>query len=162
LAPWDTTLAEFTVSSYSTLVGTTLLQSGIKEKFAITVAIIERAGRRILAPTRDELLLPGDKLFLIGTDESLAKIKDIIESGTHEEVGPLSESFGLTSMRLTSSDPFINRTIRECGIREAVNGLIVGLERDGQRYLSPDSSMKLLPKDLVWIVGDKSLIKKIR
>jgi len=56
----------------------------------------------------------------------------------------------------------VNRPIRECGIREAVNGLIVGIEREGQRHLSPDSSMKLMVGDLIWLVGDRGLIKGLR
>ena len=70
--------------------------------------------------------------------------------------------FGLASLVLTNQDQFINKPIRECGLREAVNGLIVGIEREGQRYLSPDSSMKLMPGDLIWLVGDKDLIKGLR
>jgi len=162
LAPWDATLAEFTVSSYSSIAAKTLQQSGLKEKFGITIAIIERGGRRILSPTRDEVLLPLDKLFLIGIDESLVKAREVIEAKASEEIQALSDSYGLISLTLLSTDSFVNKTIRECGIREAVRGLIVGIERDGERFLSPDSSMKLYPKDLVWIVGDKALIKSLR
>lgn len=162
LAPWDTTLAEFTVSPYSSIAVKTLQQSGLKEKFGITVAIIERGGKRILSPTRDELLLPADKLFLIGVDDALVNVREVIEAQAKEEIPPLSDSYGLISLKLLSTDSFVNKTIRECGIREAVNGLIVGIERNGERYLSPDSSMELRPKDLVWIVGNKDLIKSLR
>ena len=162
LAPWNANLAEYKMTTYSMFARKTLLQSAIKEKFGATVAIIERGEQRILAPTRDELLLAGDKLFLIGTDEALAQLRELIETQAQEEIPPLSDVFGLTSLELVLTDTFVNKTIRECGIREAVNGLIVGLERDGQRYLSPDSSMILLPKDLIWIVGDRTRIKSLR
>lgn len=162
LAPWDANLAEFTMTSYSPLVLKTLQQSGIKEEFGVTLAMIERGGRRILAPTRDEKLLPGDKLFLIGADEPLAKARALIEKTPEEDLAPLSEAFGLTSLKLLPTDTFVNKSIRDCGLRESVNGLIVGLERDGRRYLSPDSSMELLAKDLIWIVGDRELIQTLR
>lgn len=162
LAPWDANLAEFTMTSFSPLVLKSLQQSGIKEEFGVTLAMIERGGRRILAPTRDEKLLPGDKLFLIGADEPLAKARALIEKNPEEDIAPLSEAFGLTSLKLLPTDTFVNRSIRDCGLRESVNGLIVGLERDGRRYLSPDSSMELLARDLIWIVGDRELIKALR
>lgn len=162
LAPWNANLAEFTVTPFSPLVSKTLQQSGIKEEFGVTLAMIERGDQRILAPTRDQYLLPGDKLFLIGEDEQLINIQELIERKPADDVTPLSDSFGLTSLTLLATDHFVNQSIRECGLRETVNGLIVGLEREGQRYLSPDSGMVLLPKDLIWIVGDRNLIKLLR
>lgn len=162
LAPWDANLAEFTMSSYSPLITKTLQQSGLKEVFGVTLAMIERGDQRILAPTRDQQLLPGDKLFLIGADEPMARVREVIERVSKEEIPPLSDSFGLTSLMLLSSDTFVNKSIRDCGLREAVNGLIVGIEREGRRYLSPDSSMELMPNDLIWIVGDRALIKSLR
>ena len=138
------------------------MESGIKERYGVTVTIIERADQRILAPTRDEFLLPGDKLFLIGTDDALTRARALIEAQPQQDMPPLSESFGLSSITLLPSDRFVNKTIRECGIRESIDGLIVGLERNGNRYLSPDSSMMLLPRDLIWVVGDRMLIKSLR
>ncbi len=162
LAPWDAVLVEMKVSASSPLVAKTLLQSQLKEKYGVTIAMIDRGGRRILSPKRDDLLLPGDEIFLIGTDEQLASARPEIESAIPEELPPMSESYGLTSLTLLPTDPFVNKPIRECGLREAIDGLIVGLERDGKRYLSPDSSMALLPGDLVWIVGDRSRIREFR
>jgi CPA2 family monovalent cation:H+ antiporter-2 len=162
LAPWSATMAEFIVSIHSPLVGKTLQKAGIKEMYGITVAMIERGGMRILAPTRDDLILPLDRMFLIGTDDELAQVRDRIETREPSTLPPVSETFGLTSLTLLPTDTFVNKTIRECGIREAVNGLIVGLERGGERILSPDSSIKLQPDDLIWIVGDRNLINNLR
>ena len=36
-----------------------------------------------------------------------------------------------------------------------INGLIVGIERNKERILNPESNMKLEWGDVVWIVGDK-------
>ena len=162
LAPWNATLAEFTLSPNSALITKTLQESGIKEKFGVTVAMIERGENRILAPTRSDILLPSDKIFLIGTDDQLSAVREVIEKKPNNDLPPIDGNFGLTSFVLIQEDRFVSRPIRECGIREAVNGLIVGIERDGQRHLSPDSSMKLQAGDLIWLVGDKNLIKGLR
>lgn len=162
LAPWSATLAEFVVSSYSPLVAKTLREAAIKESFGVTVAMIERGGERILTPNRDVQILPTDRLYLIGTDEQLAAVRPVLEAQSREVLPPVTETFGLTSLTLLPTDDFIGKSIRECGLREAVNGLIVGLERDGTRYLSPDSSMVLQTDDLLWIVGDRHRIKTLR
>jgi CPA2 family monovalent cation:H+ antiporter-2 len=161
IAPWDATLAEFAISVASPLVGKPLAESGIKERFGVTVVMIERGERRILAPSRSDLLLPQDRIFLIGTDEQLAAVRAEVEVPVAPPP-PVSESFGLFPLVLLPTDPFVNRTIRECGLREAVQGLIVGLERGGKRHLSPDSSLVLLPGDLAWIVGDRDRLRQLR
>jgi CPA2 family monovalent cation:H+ antiporter-2 len=162
LAPWNATLAEFVISPQSKLVAKTLQEARIKEDFGVTVAMIERGTERILAPKRDDLILPGDKLFLIGTDEQLVSIRKIIEVPADRERAQIAESFGLTSMTLGTSNRFINKSIRTCGLREEADGLIVGIERNGERLLSPDSSMTLQVDDLVWIVGDITKIKALK
>jgi CPA2 family monovalent cation:H+ antiporter-2 len=152
LTPWNAMLAEFRVSPHSSLVMKTLKESGIKE----------RGEKRILAPKREDVLLPCDKLFVIGTDDQLGSVSDAIETKPTGDLPSVDDSFGLASLVAIPQDKFVHKTIRECGLREAVNGLIVGLEREGQRYLSPDSSMMLLPGDLIWLVGDKRMIKDLR
>jgi CPA2 family monovalent cation:H+ antiporter-2 len=162
LAPWDATLAEFMLSPNSPLVAKSLQASGLKEKFGVTIAMIERGEKRILAPQRGDLLLPGDKLFLIGTDEQLLAAREMIEPKPAALPPPVSDAFGLTSLVLLPTDRFVGRPIRECGLREAVNGLIVGIERDNVRLLSPDSSMTLMAGDLIWLVGDQGRIRGLR
>ncbi|MBX9766700.1 MAG: cation:proton antiporter [Bdellovibrionales bacterium] len=162
LAPWNATLSELRMTSSSPLIAKTLQESGLKEKFGVTIAMIERGGTRILAPSGDSLLLPGDQLFLIGTDEQLAAAGEVIEKSAASELPPISAAFGLNPLLLAATDPFVGKTIRDCGLREAVQGLIVGIEREGQRHLSPDSSTMLRAGDLVWIVGDRTLIRGLR
>lgn len=162
LAPWNATLVEFVLSANSPLVAKTLQQSGIKENYGVTVTMIMRGHQQILAPRRDDLLFPGDKLYIIGTEEQLTAARDVIEKKVSEDLPVVAENFGLTSLVLNNHDRFVHKSIRDCGLREAVNGLIVGIEREGRRYLSPDSSMELIPGDLVWLVGDRSLIRGLR
>ncbi len=162
LAPWQATLAQFVVSPSSTLVAKPLHESMLKEKFGLTLAMIQRGEKRILAPGRDDLLLPFDRLHLIGEEDQLISAQMVIET-TENRHDPLSpEAFGLESLLLGSHSHYINKSIRECGVRDDVQGLIVGLERDGQRVLSPDSAMILREGDVMWIVGDRGKISTLK
>lgn len=161
LAPWNATMAEYVLSPSSPLVAQTLMECAIKEHYGVMVALIERGSRKIIAPGRDEILMPYDRLFLIGTDEQLDTVRKLIESlGAEPDTDEL-EIYGLGSLVITSQSEFKNKSIRECGLRERVHGLIVGLERNGQRVLNPDSSTVLTPGDLIWIVGDRLKIKSL-
>lgn len=162
LAPWSASLSEFVVSPQSEVVAQTLLNSSLKEKFGVIITMIERGDKRILAPNRDELLLPFDKLFVIGTEDQLTKLKSVIEFQPTIESDAQIESFGLDSLLLKDASPYLHKSIRDCGLREAAEGLIVGIERDGERILNPDSSLTLKSNDLLWVVGNLSKLKALK
>lgn len=162
LAPWNAILTEFVISPNSELVAKSLQQSALKETIGVAVAMVERGNKRILAPDRDTVLLPYDRVSVIGTDEQLALAREKIETRDDTASADEDEAFGLESMTLRNGSPFIHKTIRECGLREDVQGLIVGIERNGSRILNPDSSLSLMPGDRLWIVGNRSRIKALR
>ena len=56
---------------------------------------------------------------------------------------------------------FIGKTIRESQLREKTTGLIVGIEREGQRMMNPESHFVLQKNDILWIVGDKKKMNSI-
>lgn len=154
LAPWDAVMTEFIVSPNSLIIGKTLQESELKEKFGVTIALIERGHKKIMAPGRDTLLMSFDKLFLIGTDAELAMAKKVIEASDFHFEAPEHANYGLESFTLSKSSPYIEKSIRDCGLRENIEGLIVGLEREGNRFLNPDSGMILKAGDLLWVVAD--------
>lgn len=154
LAPWDAAMAEFTVSPNSVIIGKTLQDSELKEKFGVTIALIERGHKKIMAPNRDTLLMSYDHLYLIGTDTELSEAKKVIEATDFHAEPPEHANYGLESFNLSAHSPYIEKTIRDCGLRENIEGLIVGVEREGKRFLNPDSGMILKAGDLLWIVAD--------
>ncbi len=160
LAPWDATMSEVIVSPDSIVVGQTLLQSKIKEQFGVMIALIERGSKKIIAPSRDELIMPFDKLFLIANENELTRVKTLLEHLGEQKLAPYS-NFSLENLILSENSPFINKTIRECGIREEVEGLIVGIERNGKRQLNPDSNTILLSQDLLWVVANTDKFKHL-
>lgn len=162
LAPWDAVLSEFTLSPNSLLVGQSLMQAKLKEHYGVMVTMVERGHQKILAPGREEKLYPNDKLYLIGTDDQLTRVGKVLEGAPVAAEKDQFESFGLEAVILPENSPFLNCPIRTCGIRESVNGIIVGIEREGRRILNPDSNLSLLPGDLIWLVGNKSQIRKLK
>lgn len=162
LAPWNATLAQLIVSPDSKVAGQTLEECKFRTTTGATVAMIDRGKRRIFAPGRDERILPGDELFLIGVEEQLTAVQKLLEP--IEMDGPLShdELFNLESFSIEKDSRYANETIRDIGVGEEFGGLIVGIERGDSRLLNPESSVVLLPNDLIWVFGHREKIRALK
>ena len=160
ILPWDTHLTELTISPESQLVGKSLIELAVREKYGVNIALIERGNKMIPTPGRNERLYPNDKVMLIGTDDQLAAVNELFKSTddeTQESTFP-KKDMTLQKIVINSASPVFAQTIRDSGIREKTQGLVVGIERKGQRILNPDSTLVFENEDIVWIVGN---IKKI-
>lgn len=163
LAPWDAHIARFTLPPGTPVAGATLEETALREKLGVNIAMIRRGEHyTIPAPSRYERLYPGDLVFVIGTDEQLDHFRKYIEpvggDGTEMQA---TEEVMLRKILVKAGSFLHKRTIRESGVRERTNGLVVGVERNGRRILNPESNMILEADDLVWIVGENRLIEMV-
>jgi CPA2 family monovalent cation:H+ antiporter-2 len=162
LLPWDAHMANFDIDIDSTLVGIPLEDLMLREKFGINLALIERGARKIMMPNKEDKLYPFDKITVIGTDEQIFNFKNTIETANSAQVFDQAEGdVTLTQLTVHPGFIYLGKTIRESNFRKCINGMIVGIERNGERILNPDSSMKFELNDTLWIVGDNKLVKAL-
>jgi len=155
LTPWDTHLASFELGIKSPYAGKTLEESHIREEFGVNIAAIERGDYLINVPTRDSHIYPSDKLMVIGTDEQLEKFKIFLETFAGKQNVPDSkQKVSLNHFTIGEKSSLISKTIRESNIRERTKGLVVGIERNGERILNPESNVVFEVDDKVWLVGN--------
>jgi CPA2 family monovalent cation:H+ antiporter-2 len=153
MVPWDAHLAEFQVLPESNLIGKELQELALRERFGVNVALIERGKKTIITPGRTEKLFPGDVLSVIGTDDQLGRLKVLLEKTDVGELEPEAVQIKLQNFTISENSAMRNRTIRESGLREVANALIVGIERNGERILNPESTFRFESSDIVWVVG---------
>lgn len=163
LAPWDAHLSKVEVHPNSSVIGLKLSDIGVREKFGVTIAMIERGQKQILAPRREDRIMAFDQLVIIGTDEQLMKFAQFIEP-TVEDIEDLKSvsKYELQNIIISLHHPWVGKTIRHSGIRESTDGLVVGLERLGQRILNPDSMIILQEGDSLWLVGNPDKISLLK
>ncbi len=162
MEPWDAHIAEMKVNPNAEYIGKTLLELGWREKFGINLVYIKRGDKLIHVPGRDNTLMPFDHVGIIATDAQIQLFKpmfDTIENFVQES--PAVDDISLQKVIVDEHTKLKGMDIRSLGLRERTNGIIVGIERDGERILNPDSSLKLEWGDVVWIVGDKKKIHQL-
>lgn len=164
ILPWDTHLTEIVVSPESEVVGQTLASLMIREKYGVNIAMIERGRTHIPTPGRDERLYPNDRLLLIGADDQLAAAKAILEVDipeTESEKNFPDKEMTLQKVVVNIESPVYGLSIRNAGIREKAQALIVGIERGTERILNPSSDFTFDNGDVIWIVGNNKKIKEV-
>lgn len=162
LSPWDAHMIDLEVNPSAEYIGKTLAELAWREKFGINIAYIKRGENLIYAPNRYNRLLPFDNIGVIATDDQMKKFKPIFEEGGSIEVNEKrTEDIILQKMVVDENNRLKDLTIRSSGIRERTNGLVVGIERNGDHLLNPDSDTTFEWGDIIWIVGEREKIKKL-
>lgn len=162
LAPWDAHLTTFEVLPESVnIIGKSLAELQWRERIGINIAMIKRGVLNIIPPTRDDKIFPHDKLYIICTDSQERKMNVLLRPDKKLTDNPHEVEMKLDHYTIEAHSPIINKTIRESGIKEKAHSLVVGIERDGERILNPESDLIFQEGDVVWIVGEKKLINAI-
>ena len=153
----DLHLSDFDIPADSLWAGYTLRELNFGNKYGVHVASIIRGLHRINIPGANVRIFPGDTIQVIGTDEQLSEFSRQVEqvSKAAEENEIEKREMFLKQFVVDGQSPFLNTTIKESGIRDMYRCLVVGVEKESGRLMSPEGDMLLERDDVVWVVGEK-------
>jgi len=158
LSPWDGHMAYFEIAKESNIIGKTLKDLQIREQMGINIASIKRGDIMINIPKRNDRLFPSDEICIIGNDTQVNEFKKYLEQHEIEVPSTSAEAEIVLRQIELKNESYIGKTIRESKLREKTHGLVVGIEKRGNRILNPESDIVLEKDDILWIVGDKKLL----
>ncbi len=162
LIPWDAHIVQLEVSPGAEYIGRTLPELAWREKFGINIVYIKRGGKLIPAPNRNSILLPFDQVGIIATDEQIQTFKPVFDATVNLETNLMDvNDISLQRIVVNEYTKLKGLNIRDSGLRERTNGLIIGIERSNQRILNPESSTVFEWNDIVWIVGERKKIQDL-
>ncbi len=162
LSPWDAHMIGLEVNPHAGYIGKTLTELAWREKYGINIAYIKRGENLMYAPNRYTRLLPFDDVGIIATDDQMEKFKPVFEEAASLEIDEKrTEDIILQKMVVDEKNRLKGLTIRASSIRERTNGLVVGIERNGDRILNPGSDTTFEWGDIIWIVGEREKIKQL-
>ena len=161
MAPWDAHMVSFDVAQESSVAGKSLLELQWRELIGINIAKIQRGAITKLIPGRDERIFPGDKLFVICTDSQEKKLNALLRPSRLLIQKATDTEVVLDKFTIEKDSALLHKTIRESVIKANMIGLVVGVERNGQRILNPESDLVFQESDVVWVVGDKKKMELI-
>jgi CPA2 family monovalent cation:H+ antiporter-2 len=159
LMPWDGHMSFFDIGRESNLAGKTLEELRIREQMGINIAYIKRGDVTISIPTKNERIFPGDEICVIGTDAQVTEFTKYLNQNETDDAQTVEESQIVLRQLEVSDEDFIQRSIGQ--FRTKTNGMVVGIERNGNRILNPESHLILEKNDIIWVVGDRKKMKEL-
>lgn len=158
----DLHLADFEIPCESEWAGDTLAELNLGNKYGVHVVSILRGKKRINIPGASMRLFPQDKIQVIATDADLNAFSEDMNRTVFLDSDRVEKSeMNLRQFLVDSDSPFLNRTLREAGIREKYHCLIVGVERGDNELHAPDPNEPFREGDVVWVVGENDDVYRL-
>ena len=158
----DIHIADFEIPEDSQWAGRTLRQLKLRNRFGVHVSSILRGVQRINIPNGDNLIFPGDKIQVIGTDTQLATLNSQLNSERYAEDKDIEKrEMKLRQLLIGANSPFIGKTLGQSGIRNRYNCMVVGLEEGMETLSAIEPTYTFEEGDIIWIVGEQEAVDKI-
>lgn len=159
----DIHISEIEIPENSTWAGLCLADLRLSNRFGIHVSSILRGHRRINIPGGDDIVFPGDKLQVIGSDSQLAAAHAAV-AGDIEPDDPDIEKreMRLSQIVIDNHSPFVGKTLPETDLRSEFNCMVVGREEGKENLSMVGPAYKFRLGDILWIVGEDDALKRVQ
>ena len=158
----DIHISDFDVPSNSSWAGKTLGELKLSSRFGVYVSSILRGHKRINIPGGCTIIFPNDRLQAIGNDEQLKDFAQAVKTNVEAEDTQIEHrEMKLQKVKLGKDSPFIGLTLKESGIREQYNCMVVGVEEGQDSLTCMNPNRKFAAGDIIWVVGEKKSIKSL-
>ncbi len=154
-------IAELDVPEDSAWAGCRLKELGFSHNDGVMIAAIVRGVHRLNIPDGEAMIFPGDRIEVIGSDESL----QLFQQRMTQEHDLLSAASGsklqLRRLLIREGSPFIGTTLSTNGIRSRYHCMVVGFE-DKEGNIQPATADRLIQRnDALWVVGEDDSLAEL-
>jgi len=159
------------ISCPADLAGKTLQELGWGRSYGVNVIKLIRGKRQINMPSGNISLHRDDRVFVIGEAEKLRLL--YLALGAEEQPtlptlrsftageDTVSDDLFSYAISVDANSPLRGRSIKDSGVRENYDCMILGLQRNKLPILQPDINMTIQSGDLVWVLGTKHMAHKL-
>jgi di/tricarboxylate transporter len=152
-------IAELRLSSGSSLVGQTLLQSGFRRRFDVNVLALRRGDMVWRVNLRERPLLEGDTLLVQGSPAALKALHNLpdfefVRPASSADVASVYQLHErLVALHVPDDSTLVCRTLAESRLGAAFGLTVLGIQRGGTTKLMPTPDEELQAQDTLFVEG---------
>lgn len=160
----DDRLFTLPIAAESHLANHSLGKSRLGDALGFAVLAITRGEETIMLPDREEVLLTGDELMILGQASDLERLNAIGELVSEGEVSGgwteiESEQFGLVEAVLSPQCSLVGKTLPEIQFRDQFGLNVMGLWRQGAAHTAKLRELALELGDVLLLHGPKEKLR---
>lgn len=154
-------MERMTVSPYSRFVGVSLQQSQFRQRYGVNVVSIERAGVVYDLPEKEMLMMPLDRLTVIGGEEQLAAFRAVMEVEPDMLIHDHSDNeLNIYRLEVKPNNPVSGICIKDSQFQSRYRSMIIAIERGDCYMLNPAADTRFAVGDVVWFVSPQDVSLK--
>lgn len=145
--------------------GKDLRALGWGRRYGVNIIKIVHGKRELDIPSGDTVLSEGDRLAVLGERENLVSLRLSVGAGEaelptlHAYISGEKALYTYT-LDVAKNDHLAGCTIRDSGLRENYDCMILGLQRNLLPIIGPDVNFVIQRGDLVWLLGSRRMAEK--
>ena len=160
-------LTEVHIPVHSPLVGKSVAESGLGERYDLSIIHIQRGQDAPFFPGSDRLLLADDLLLVEGERDNIltaCDVYDLLPNSTDESRGPdlTPGSVGLVEVTLSPRSEFIGQTLQTIQFRTRYDLSVLAMRHHGESLISRLAEVPLDFGDSLLVQGEQSKIELLR
>lgn len=150
------------ITQYSKFVGKRLCDSRFRPDYGINVISIERAGKVYDLPSKDMVLMPLDKLTVIGSEEQIARFRSEADVEPDMLIHDHSDNeLNIYRLEVKEDSSILGMDIISSKFQSKYRALIFAIEHPGDKNstyrLNPPATTTFSLGDVVWFVSPDEL-----
>lgn len=140
-------------SEYS---GKLIKETDFRDNYNVSVVSVERGKQLFELPKSDFQLYPFDKITFVGHEDHLRLLVGKVEVFDDTLIQEHEESeVDLFNVQVRPNSPYVGIALKDSGLAENFDAMIIAIERDGHFILNPSARIAFQADDLVWFVAQK-------
>ena len=149
-------LQKMTLSPDSVYAGKLIKETDFRDNYNVSVVSVERGKQLYELPRSDFQLFPFDKITFVGHEDHLRLMVGKVEVFDDALIQEHEESeVDLYNVQVRPNSPYVGVALKDSGLAENFDAMIIAIERDGHFILNPSARIAFQPADLVWFVAQK-------
>jgi len=151
-------MERMTVSPYSPLAGLKLKDSHLRQNYGVNLISIERAGKVYDLPEKDTLLMPADRLTILGSEEQLASVRAAVEVEPDMLIHDHSDNeINTYRLEVGTDSRLTGKSIVNAHLMDHYKSMVIAIERGKDYMINPSADTVFQHGDVVWMVSPLDL-----